>query len=96
MCVITGTPRLDAVTAARARGLRLIALAGIQLACGRSSAKEADKAKAELRSWDATLELLRREQARQAVPALFAEQVRRAAAEGREQAETRLREAQAP
>jgi hypothetical protein len=76
----------------RARsGPQLLLLAvGVLLAgCGRSPAARAEEARVRMRSWEATLELLRRDQARGAVPARFAEQVRRAA-------EEELRKARSP
>jgi hypothetical protein len=79
------------VTAAQERLL----LSGLLLlaACGRSPASKAQEATETLRSWNATLELLARERGRGAIPEHFADQVRRAAREGRRQAEAQLREA---
>jgi hypothetical protein len=68
----------------------------VLVACTRSPAKQAQDAAIELRSWNATLELLNHERARDAVPDRFAEQVRRAAADGRAQAEAQLRAAPSP
>jgi hypothetical protein len=65
-------------------------------ACHRSPAAKVEEARATLRSWDATLDLLARERARGAVPERFAEQVRRAAEQERHKAESQLREAGAP
>lgn len=75
----------------------IVVLAGMVLvACSRSPAKQAQDAEAELRSWNATLELLNHDRARGALPDRFAEQVRRAAAEGRVQAEAQLRTVKSP
>ena len=49
--------------------------------CGRPAASRAQEAADRARSWRATLTLLGREQARGAVPARFAEQVRHVAEE---------------
>jgi hypothetical protein len=73
----------------------LLLTAALLQACGRSPEKQAQEAATELRSWSATLELLSRERARGSLSERFAEQVSRAAAEGRAGAEARLREARA-
>jgi hypothetical protein len=74
----------------------LLALAAFAMSCRRSPAAKAEEAKTELSSWDATLELLAQERAAGALPERFAEQVRRAAEEGRRKARMQLREARAP
>jgi outer membrane biogenesis lipoprotein LolB len=64
-------------------GAVLVSLAACALlgGCGRSAASRAQEAADRAHSWRATLALLEREQARGAVSARFAEQVRRAAEE---------------
>jgi hypothetical protein len=65
-------------------------------ACGRSAADQARQAAAEVRSWDATLDLVARQRASGSLPQQFAQQVRRRALEGRAQAEAKRRKASAP
>jgi hypothetical protein len=60
-------------------------------ACGRSPAHSAADATQELRSWDSTARLADAARAQGAIPAGFAQQVRRAEAEGRAAAEAKLR-----
>ena len=55
--------------------------------CGRSASGTMERATAELHSWEATLTLLEQAEARGAVPAEFARQLRQAAAEERRKAE---------
>jgi hypothetical protein len=55
-------------------------------ACGQSSQAKAEQATTALRSWEATLSLVEQEQSRGAVPAKFAEQLRRAAEDERSKA----------
>jgi hypothetical protein len=62
-------------------------------ACGPSAADQARQAATEVRSWDATLELVARQQADGSLPQQFAQQVRRRALEGRAQAEAKRRKA---
>jgi outer membrane murein-binding lipoprotein Lpp len=73
-----------------------MAVAGaLVVACGRSPAKQAEQAATELRSWNATVELLNQERARGSVPDQFAEQLSRAVERGRAKAEVKLRQARA-
>jgi hypothetical protein len=64
--------------------------------CGRSAESKAREAQAQLRSWDATLELTEHERARGAIPEGFAAQVRRAGDEERPKLEAQLRKAPPP
>lgn len=71
-----------------------IALVVVTLsACGHSAEHQAAQAKQELRSWESTARLADSAQARGAIPAGFAEQLRRADAEARAAAEVKLRKA---
>ena len=64
--------------------------------CGKSSAEQAKDAATTLASWNATLHLLEEQEARGAVPRVYARQVRRAADEGRAKASAQLRKAGSP
>ena len=77
---------------------RVCLLCGLTLAgavslagCGKSPADQAKQAATTLASWNATVRLLEREEARDAVPDAYARQVRRAAAEARARAAAQLR-----
>ena len=70
----------------------IVALGG----CGKSSADKARDAAATLTSWDATLRLLEAQEARGAVPRVYAQQVRRAAEEARSKAKAKLQQAGSP
>jgi hypothetical protein len=72
------------------RILPAIAACALIAGCGGSKSGAAEEARSALRSWDAMLALLDGERARGAVPAGFAEQVRRAAGEERRKAEAKL------
>jgi len=76
--------------------LRIALVAVILSACGRSAAHEAADAKQELSSWQSTARLANTERAQGAIPAEFAEQVRRADSEARAAAEAKLRKATGP
>ena len=82
----------------RVRLLCGLTLAGVTLlsGCGKSAAEQAKDAATRLASWQATVQLLEREQARGVVPEVYARQVRRAAEEARAQATAQLRKARAP
>ena len=74
---------------------RIVAAAlvlGVLAACGGSPARRAEEAAEELESWRATVALLESVRSRGAVSERFAEQVRRAAAQGRAAAQAKLRE----
>jgi hypothetical protein len=73
--------------------LRIALVVVILSACGRSAAQRAADATQELRSWESTARLADRARSRGAIPAGFAEQLRRADAEGRAAAEAKLRKA---
>ena len=75
--------------------LRIALMVVILPACARSPSHQAADAIQELRSWDSTARLANAARARGAIPAGFAEQVRRAEAEGRAAAEAKLRKATA-
>jgi hypothetical protein len=72
-----------------------IALVVVLAGCGPSAARQAADASQELSSWDSTARLVNTAQAQGAIPAGFAEQVRRAEAEARAAAEAKLRKAAA-
>jgi len=67
----------------------VVSLAG----CGKSPAEQASQARTTLASWDATVQLLEEQEARGAVPQVYARQVRRAAEEARAKASAQLRKA---
>lgn len=73
--------------------LRIALVVVILPACGRSPAQKAAQAKQELRSWESTARLADSARALGAIPAGFAEQLRRADAEARAAAEAKLRKA---
>jgi hypothetical protein len=82
---------------------RVCLLCGLTLAgvvpltgCSKSSAEQAKDATTTLASWNATLDLLEKQEARGAVPRVYARQVRRAAEEGRAKASAQLRKAGSP
>jgi hypothetical protein len=68
--------------------LRGLTLAGLMplAGCGKSPADRAEEARTTLASWAATVQLLEEQQARGAVPEVYARQVRRAAREARAKA----------
>jgi len=67
---------------------------GVSLAgCSTSPAEQASQARTTLASWDATVQLLEEQEARGAVPQVYARQVRRAAEEARAKASAQLRKA---
>ena len=76
-------------------GLTLAGMAPLA-GCGKSPADRAKDAATALASWQATVRLLEREEARGAVPGIYARQVRRAAEEARAQAAAQLRKARTP
>jgi hypothetical protein len=65
------------------------------LSCARSPSKEAGEALAELRSWNATLILVDRAAGLGTVPGHFADDARRALAQGRAKAQAKLEQARA-
>jgi hypothetical protein len=75
--------------------LRIALMVVLLPACGPSPSRQAADATHELRSWDSTARLANTARARGAIPAGFAEQVRRAEGEGRATAEAKLRKAAA-
>jgi hypothetical protein len=75
--------------------LRIALVVGILSGCGPSAAKQAADASQELSSWDSTARLAHTAQERGAIPARFAEQMRRAEGEARAAAEAKLRKAAA-
>jgi hypothetical protein len=82
----------------RVRLLRGLTLAGgvLVFGCGKSPADRTQAAETTLASWEATLRLLQQQQARGAVPEVYARQVRRAAGEARAKAAAQLRDARSP
>lgn len=82
---------------------RVCLLCGLTLAgglplsgCGKSPADQAKAAATTLASWQATVQLLEQQQARGAVPEVYARQVRRAAEEAGDKARAQLRESGSP
>ncbi len=76
-------------------GLTLVGLVSLA-GCGRPPADRAREARTTIASWDATVQLLEAQQARGAVPAVYARQVRRAAREARGQAAAQLDKLRSP
>ena len=76
-------------------GLTLAGVASLA-GCGKSPADQAKAAKTTLDSWQATVQLLEQQQARGAVPDVYARQVRRAAEEARDKAAAQLQKARSP
>jgi hypothetical protein len=76
-----------------ARRLALLAALAAAPACRRSPEARARDAVTTLRSWEATVRLAGEERARGTLPQGFADQVERAAEQGRRKAEQQLREA---
>jgi hypothetical protein len=68
------------------RIVSLLLACALVTACGPSPQAKAEQATTARRSWEATLSLVEQEQSRGAVPAKFAEQLRRAAEEERSKA----------
>jgi hypothetical protein len=77
------------------RGLTLVA-AAFASACTQSPEARARQAVSALASWEATVHLLEEQRARGALPEQFVRQVRRAAADAREEAAAQRRAAGAP
>ena len=82
---------------------RVCLLCGLTLAgaaplagCGKSPADRARQARTAIAFWDATVRLLEAQQARGAVPEVYARQVRRAAQQARDQAAAQLDELRSP
>ena len=75
-----------------------LALAGVVplAGCSKSPAEQAKAAQATLASWNATVRLLEAQEARGAVPRVYARQVRRAVEDGRAKATAQLRKAGSP
>ncbi|HKU59958.1 MAG TPA: hypothetical protein VJQ44_01980 [Gemmatimonadales bacterium] len=76
-------------------GLTLVGVVSLA-GCSKSAAEQAKAAKTTLDSWQATVQLLEQQQARGAVPDVYARQVRRAAGEARDEAAAQLRKARSP
>jgi hypothetical protein len=70
----------------------IVPLAG----CSKSPADRATQARATIASWEATLRLLEAQEARGAVPEVYARQVRQAAQEARDQAAAQFDQSRAP
>ena len=88
--------RRQFVTGTGAAGLAMLAGGAPLLGCGKSPADEARQARTTIASWQATLRLLEAQEARGVVPEVYGRQVRRAAQEGRDQAEAQLDKSSAP
>lgn len=73
-----------------------LTLAGLLTACSKSPADQAKTARTALASWQATVRLLADQQARGAVPEVYARQVRRAAEEAQDKARAQLRKLGSP
>ena len=74
-------------------GLTLVGVVPLA-GCGKSPADQAKDARTTLASWTATVRLLEEQQARGAIPEVYARQVRRAAREARDKAAAQLRESE--
>jgi hypothetical protein len=77
------------------RGLTLVG-AALATGCTKSPEARAREAASALASWEATVRLLEEQRARGALPGQFVRQVRRAAADAREEASAQRRAAGAP
>lgn len=77
------------------RAVSLLLGSALLAGCGPSASARVEKATTALHSWKSTLSLVDEQRARDAIPAKFAEQVRRAAEEERDKARAERRKAEA-
>jgi hypothetical protein len=77
------------------RAASLLIGSALLTGCGPSASAKVEKATIALRSWKSTLWLAEQEEGRGAIPAKFAEQVRRAAEEEQDKARAERRKAAA-